>query len=94
MCTSCHGIDEGELSPAGPSLYRVAGRKVGSLDGYPYTSSLGSGTSYWTVEHFDAFLANPQEIYPNNGMAYAGLKKPDDRQDLIAYVATKSLALE
>ena len=92
MCTGCHGIAEGEQSPAGPSLYRLAGRRVGSLDGYPYTAVLAAQEQYWTVEHFEAFITDPQAVYPGNGMAYAGLKGADDRQHLVAYIASTTPA--
>lgn len=91
MCSGCHGIEEGEASPAGPSLYGIAGRPVGGLDSYPYTQAMLSKSEIWTVDRFDQFVASPQDIYPGTGMAYSGLKNSDDRAALIAYVATKSL---
>lgn len=91
MCTGCHGIDQGEMSPAGPSLAGIAGRRVGTLDSYPYTQALTDKTESWTVKRFDDFIASPQDVYPGNGMAYTGLKNDEDRTALIAYVATKSL---
>lgn len=91
MCASCHGIDEGELSPAGPSLYGIAGRRVGGLDSYPYTQALANQSETWTVGKFDAFIASPQEAYPGTGMAYSGLKSSEDRVALVAYMATKSM---
>lgn len=90
MCAGCHGIDEGEFSPAGPSLSGIAGRRVGALDSYPYTQALIDKTENWTVKRFDDFIASPQDVYPGNGMAYTGLKNGEDRIALIAYVATKS----
>lgn len=91
MCTSCHGFEEGEPSPAGPSLYGIAGREVGSLESYPYTQALASQTIYWSVKQFDAFIASPQAVFPGTGMAYSGLKNSEDRDALIAFLATKSL---
>jgi len=91
MCSSCHGFEKGELSPAGPSLYGIAGRKVGSLDSYPYTQALASQTVNWTVKQFDDFIASPQDVFPGTGMAYSGLKNSEDRDALIIFLATKAL---
>lgn len=91
MCTGCHGIDQGEFSPAGPSLHEIAGRRVGSLDDYAYTQVLKNQTATWTVVQFDAFIMSPQDVYPGTGMAFTGIKNSDDRAALIAYLATKTL---
>ena len=90
MCTGCHGINEGDPSPAGPSLYRIAGRPVGSLDSYPYTQSLKNSEKTWTVENFDQFIASPQEMFPGTGMAFTGIKNSEDRLAIIAFVASNA----
>jgi len=91
MCTGCHGINEGEPSPAGPSLYGVAGRTVGSLELYPYTPTMKNSGETWTVKNFDEFVASPQTVLPGTGMAFTGIKNSEDRQALIAFIASKSL---
>lgn len=91
MCTNCHGSEEGEPSPAGPSLYGITGRRVGSLESYPYTQALASQTVSWSVKQFDEFITSPQGVFPGTGMAYSGLKSSEDRDALIAFLATKSL---
>ncbi|WP_339671472.1 c-type cytochrome [Dasania marina] len=91
MCAGCHGIGEGAPSPAGPSLHGIMGRRVGSLDSYPYTQALTNQTESWTVKQFDEFITSPQDLYPGTGMAFSGLKSREDRAALIAYLATKSL---
>lgn len=91
MCASCHGIAEGEMSPAGPSLFGVAGRKVGGLAAYPYTRSLAQSKKYWTTTHFRDFIASPQEVYPGTGMAFAGIKTLEDREAITAYIASRLL---
>ena len=40
----------------------------------------------WTVEALQEFLANPKADVPGTKMTFAGLKKPEDRADLIAYL--------
>jgi|TARA_E500000305_G_scaffold12793_3_gene8762 cytochrome c len=89
MCTGCHSIEEGEPSPAGPGLFGFAGRRVGSLESYPYTQALANSTQHWTVSHFDAFIASPYDVYPGTGMAFSGLKNELDRQALIAFIGAR-----
>ena len=89
MCTGCHSIGEGEASPAGPGLFGFAGRRVGSLESYPYTQALANSTERWTVSHFDAFIASPYDVYPGTGMAFSGLKNELDRQALIAFIGAR-----
>lgn len=87
MCSGCHGIASGDLSPAGPTLNGFAGRQVGSVDGYPYTNSFSNRPERWSVKNFDRFIASPQDVYPGNGMAFAGISNAESRRDLIAYFA-------
>lgn len=89
MCTGCHSFEEGEPSPAGPGLFGFAGRRVGSLEAYPYTQALANSTERWTVSHFDAFIASPYDVYPGTGMAFSGLKNELDRQALIAFIGAR-----
>lgn len=90
MCTGCHGFNEGEPSPAGPSLYGVAGRPVGSLQSYPYTQAMKNSDKTWTVKNFDEFIASPQTVLPGTGMAFTGIKDSEDRIALVAFLATSS----
>ncbi len=90
MCAGCHGLAEGEFSPGGPSLYGVAGRNVGSIDGFPYTQAMANKPEVWSVEHMNTFIAAPQSVYPGTSMAYTGLNNPEDRAALIAFIASKS----
>ena len=44
----------------------------------------------WTYEALNAFLANPKAYLPGTKMTFAGLKKPEDRANVIAYLRTLS----
>jgi cytochrome c len=90
MCAGCHAIEKGAPSPAGPSLFGIVGRQVGSVEGYPYTQALSNQKERWTVKQFEAFITSPQDLYPGTGMAFSGLKKREDRTALIAYLASTS----
>jgi len=86
-CKACHKTGEGE-NATGPSLYQVVGRKVASIQGFGYSSGMSNLGGTWTPEHLDAFLTKPKDLVPDTKMSFAGLKKEQDRADLIAYLAT------
>ena len=43
----------------------------------------------WTPEALFAFLENPKKALPGTKMAFAGLPKPEDRANVIAYLISK-----
>ncbi|SEL60738.1 Cytochrome c2 [Roseovarius azorensis] len=84
-CAACHAVADGE-NKAGPHLYGVVGRAVGSVDGFGYSGALTEVAEVWTPVELNAFLENPRGYAPGTSMGYAGLRKAEDRADLIAYL--------
>lgn len=84
-CAACHSIEEGKRK-IGPSLYGVLGRTSGTLDGFRYSKAMQSAGIVWTEETISEYLANPRAYIKGNRMAFVGLKKPEDRADVIAYL--------
>ena len=84
-CQACHKIEEG-VNSTGPSLYGVVGRDKGSMDGFGYSGTLASMEGDWTPENLNAFFENPKGYAPGTSMAFSGLRKPEDRANLIAYL--------
>jgi len=84
-CRSCHAID-GPSRPTGPSLAGVIGRTAGTLEDFKYSQALLTSEVVWTPETLDAFLEKPRGFIPKNRMAYAGLRNPQDRANIIAYL--------
>ena len=89
-CKACHSLVEGQKR-IGPSLYAVFGRKVGTLPGFSFSSAMKNADVVWTEKTLDEYLAKPREFMPGTRMAFAGLPKKQERDDLIAYLkeATK-----
>ncbi|MEM0921926.1 MAG: c-type cytochrome [Pseudomonadota bacterium] len=87
-CRACHKAEEGR-NGVGPSLWGVVGSQQAAVDGYKYSGALQGLGGTWTLAELDAFLAKPKEYAPGTKMAFAGLKKPEDRVNLIVYLNEK-----
>jgi len=88
QCSACHVFEEGGANRVGPHLWAVPGRQVASIDGFAYSNALQEYAGEWSYERLDCFLENPSECVPGTSMAYSGVKDPQDRADLIAYLAS------
>jgi cytochrome c len=86
-CKACHQLEDG-ANGVGPHLYSVVDRNVGVVDGYAYSGSMVKVAEVWSPENLNGFLENPREYAPGTKMSFSGLSKPEDRANLIAYLAT------
>ena len=88
QCKACHQIEAGK-NGVGPSLAGIVGRTAGQVAGFNYSAAnKGSGVT-WSEETLFEYLEAPQKFMPGTKMAFAGLKKPQDRANVIAYLKTK-----
>lgn len=88
-CAACHQIDKGGANGVGPGLWGVVGNAKDSHPGYAYSGALkASGTPTWTYESLNKFLWKPKAYAPDTKMNFIGVKKPEDRAALIAYLRT------
>ena len=87
QCSACHKLEAG-ANGTGPYLYGVVNRPKAAADGFGYSATLAGMGGEWTPENLSGFLENPREYAPGTSMSYAGMRKPEDRADLIAYLAT------
>ena len=86
-CKACHKLDDG-ANGTGPHLFGVVNRVVDSVAGFGYSGALEAVAEVWDYEHLFGFLENPKKYAPGTKMGFAGLKKPEDRANLIAYLET------
>ena len=86
QCRACHSLKENEPHKIGPNLFKIIGSKAGSMKGYNYSDALSKSEIVWTIENLDLWLEKPYEIIPGNKMVFSGMRKQEDRNDLIAYV--------
>tara|TARA_R110002072_G_scaffold34828_4_gene103696 strand:- start:1499 stop:2011 length:513 start_codon:yes stop_codon:yes gene_type:complete len=84
-CSACHKVEQG-VNTVGPYLLGVVGRKVDAAEGFSYSGALEKVAEVWTPENLNGFLASPKGYAPGTTMGFAGLKKIEDRADVIAYL--------
>ncbi len=90
-CMACHTAEEA-TNKTGPYLKGVYGRKAATAEGYKYSAdllALGESGAVWDDANLDKYLENPKTMVPKGKMSFPGLKKPDERADLIAWLKTK-----
>lgn len=92
-CAACHTVDVGK-NKLGPSLAGVVGRKAGSVAGFKYSKAVAAAGAekglVWSEQNLDAYLTKPKDFLPGNKMPFPGLKNPEDRANVIAFL--KSVA--
>ncbi|MEP3276968.1 MAG: cytochrome c family protein [Stappiaceae bacterium] len=89
-CKACHAVGEKAKNKVGPILNGVIDREWGEVEGYKYSKPLLAGKEegkVWDAATLDAYLIKPKDVIPKGKMAFAGLKKEADRQNVIAYLS-------
>jgi cytochrome c len=87
QCGICHSPLAGK-NMVGPSLFGIAGRKSGTVEGFHYSAANKSAGLTWNADTLDKYLKSPREVMPGTTMTYAGLKDDAKRSDVIAYLET------
>src|SRR5215510_8457021 len=88
-CRACHDVGPDAKNKVGPLLNGIVGRKAGTIEGFAYSEankSAGGKGLVWTEDVLFKYLENPLTFMPGTKMAFAGLKDPQDRKDIIAFL--------
>ncbi|WP_119680170.1 c-type cytochrome [Indioceanicola profundi] len=90
-CKACHTVEAGGPHKVGPNLHGLFGRKAGGAEGFKYSDAMASSDVVWSNETLHEYLKDPKGYIKGNRMAFAGLKKQEDLDNVIAYLeqATK-----
>ena len=87
ICNLCHENIKNK-NRVGPSLYGVIGRHSGIVPGFAYSDANKNSGIVWTEDVLFNYDEDPQKMVPGTKMTYTGLKDPQKRRDLIAYLKT------
>ena len=88
-CKACHTVEKGGPSRIGPNLWNILNQPAGAVEGYKYSKALierAEAGLVWDVESLDAYLHKPRKFLKGGKMTFAGLRKEQDRADVIAYL--------
>ncbi|WP_339762873.1 cytochrome c family protein [uncultured Hoeflea sp.] len=93
-CAACHTATEAK-NKVGPHLVGIVDRPIASVEDYKYSKAMtehAAEVPAWTVEALDAYLRSPKGVVKGTKMAFAGLKKDDDVENVIAYLMDPAAA--
>jgi cytochrome c len=87
-CGACHSTADG-ANRVGPSLHGIVGRPVATAPNYSYSAAMkafGADGKVWSEDMLTTYLAAPRDVVEGTRMTFAGLKKPQDIANVIAYL--------
>jgi cytochrome c len=86
-CTACHNADKGGANALGPNLWNVVGEAIGQgAGGFAFSDALKGKGGNWSFDSLGEWLKSPKAFAPGTKMTFAGLSKPEDRANVIAYL--------
>lgn len=94
QCRACHSLEAGGPNKVGPNLHNVIGRKAGLAPGFSYSDQMTASEVVWSAEALDKFLLRPSDFIPGTRMVFVGLRKPEDRASVIAYMRQETGSAE
>lgn len=92
-CKACHTLEEGGPDRIGPNLHGVIGRTAGTKEGFKYSDSMkqhGEDGLVWNHDTLMTYFEKPSDMVPGTIMAFPGLKKEEDRANLVAYLESET----
>lgn len=87
-CQTCHAIGPGATNRVGPVLNGIVGKPAGKVAKYTYSPAMKSSGLTWNEETLEKYLKDPKGVVPGTKMVFVGLKKDDELDNVIAYLAS------
>lgn len=89
-CKACHWADK-EKNKTGPHLVGIIGRTAGTLDSYKkYSKAMKNSGIVWDEATLTDYLRAPKKYLKGTKMAFAGLRKDADIENVIAYLKAQN----
>jgi cytochrome c len=90
-CKACHAVGEGAKNKVGPELNGIVDNEAASVEGFKYSKAFMEKKSeglVWTEDNLETYFKKPKDFIPGTKMSFAGLRKEDDIDNVIAYLET------
>jgi cytochrome c len=87
-CVACHTLKPDEGQKAGPTLWRIFGRRIATLPGYNFSPALKKLDIVWSKETVARlFEIGPAHYTPGTKMPEQTIGAEDDRKALVDFLA-------
>jgi len=85
QCRACHSLSPSQ-NGRGPTLYRIFGRRAGTVPGYVYSLAMKNSAIVWTNAMMERYLTDPEKLIPGGKMAFPGIRDRHEMKALLAYL--------